>query len=120
MRIDARPRKQNSHRADAWKRCEPFRQWLRSRKCLLVNKGGCDGWIVAAHVDYAGDKGTGTKVNDRCSIPLCGGPNGHHAAQHRWGWETFEANFKINALEAAKAYWEAWPNRHAWEEGDGD
>ena len=111
-----KPRKQNSHRADAWKRVPGFLQWLRGRPCLLCDRGGCDGKIVAAHVDYAGDKGMGTKVHDRFAIPLCGGFNGHHAAQHAWGWDTFEANFKINALEASKAYWAAWPGRRAYEE----
>lgn len=47
--------------------------------------------------------------------PLCGGFNGHHAAQHSWGWDTFEDNFKINALEASKAYWDSWPGRREWE-----
>ena len=110
-----KPRKQNSHKADAWKRCPQFLQWLRGRPCLLVDRGGCDGKIVAAHVDYAGGKGMGTKVPDMHAVPMCGGFHGHHAAQHAWGWKTFEANFKINALEAAKAYWQAWPGRRQWE-----
>lgn len=107
-----KPRKQNSHRADAWKRCAPFLQWLRGRPCMLVERGGCGGKIEAAHVDYAGDKGMGTKVHDKHCIPLC---SDHHAAQHSWGWQTFEGNFKINALIAAAAYWHAWPGRVSWE-----
>jgi hypothetical protein len=54
----------------------------------------------------------GTKVNDRHAIPMC---DDHHEAQHRWGWQTFEANFKINALADAAVYWAAWPGRFEWE-----
>lgn len=114
-----KPRLQNSHRARDWKRAPSFLQWLRGRPCLLEGKGGCDGKIIAAHVDYAGGKGMGTKVHDKHAVPMCGGPEGHHAAQHRWGWETFEANFGYapgDILLAAEAYWEAWPGRRAWEE----
>lgn len=107
-----KPRKQNSHRADAWKRVPGFLQWLRGRNCMLADRGGCDGKVRACHVDYAGDKGMGTKVHDKHAIPMC---DGHHAAQHSWGWSTFEGNFKINALLAAEAYWRAWPGRSAWE-----
>lgn len=90
---------------------------------MLADKGGCDGKIVAAHVDYAGDKGMGTKVSDCFTVPLCGGPGGHHAAQHSWGWDTFEANFKMrpgDTLEASRAYWRAWPGRVVWEAEHGD
>lgn len=79
---------------------------------MLADKGGCSGKIEAAHVDYAGDKGMGTKVSDRHCIPLC---SEHHRCQHNWGWLTFETNFKINALSASIAYWQAWPGRVAWE-----
>lgn len=112
------PRKKNSGRP-AHKSAPGYLQWLRGRPCLLADKGGCDGKIVAAHVDYAGDKGMATKVSDRYAVPMCGGPNGHHACQHNAGWRTFEANFKVDCLEASKAYWEAWPGRRAWENGDG-
>jgi hypothetical protein len=70
--------------------------------------------MEAAHVDYAGDKGMGTKVSDRFAIPLC---SDHHALQHAVGWQTFEGNFKFNGLIAAQAYWHAWPGRVAWEAG---
>lgn len=110
------PRKRNSHRADAWKRVPPFLQWLRGRNCLLADRGGCAGKVWACHVDYAGDKGIGTKVNDRHCVPMC---DGHHANQHNWGWKSFEANFRIDALMAANAYYRAWPGRAAWENRDG-
>lgn len=112
-----RPRHKNAGRP-AHKSAHSFLQWLRGRPCLLAERGGCEGRIEAAHVDYAGDKGIGTKVSDRYAIPLC---SEHHRTQHTWGWQTFEANFKIvpNALEASKAYWKAWPGRVRWEADNG-
>jgi hypothetical protein len=107
-----RPRRQNSHRADATKRAPGYLQWLRGRPCRLADRGGCAGKVRACHVDYAGDKGMATKVSDRHAIPMC---DEHHRCQHTWGWQTFEANFKINALADAAAYWTAWPGRFAWE-----
>jgi hypothetical protein len=110
-----RPRLENSHRADSWKRAPGFLQWLRGRPCLLVDKGGCEGKMEAAHVDYAGGKGIGTKVHDKHCIPLC---SEHHRVQHAWGWDTFEGNFGMgpgDAAQAAEAYWNAWPGRVAWE-----
>lgn len=83
---------------------------------MIVDRGGCSGRIESAHVDYAGDKGMGTKVSDRFCVPLC---EEHHRVQHQHGWQTFEGNFKINALEASKAYWNAWPGRVAWERENG-
>lgn len=109
------PRKQNSRRADFYTRAPGYLQWLRGRPCLLVAKGGCDGKIVAAHVDYAGDKGMGRKVADMHAVPMC---NEHHRNQHNWGWDTFEANFGMkpgDTLMAAEAFWTAWPGRKAWE-----
>lgn len=109
------PRRRNAGRPKhktAWS----YLAWLRGRPCALDNRGGCGGRMEAAHVDYAGDKGMGTKVSDRFTIPLC---SDHHRSQHQWGWESFEANFKFNALLAAQAYWHAWPGRRSWEEAHG-
>jgi hypothetical protein len=111
MRVNTRPRKQNAPRP-AWKVAEAFKQWLRGRPCMIADRGGCWGRIEAAHVDYAGGKGMGTKVADRFCVPMC---SEHHRVQHQHGWPAFEANFKINALEASKAYWSAWPGRAKWE-----
>lgn len=114
IRVDTRPRKQNSRKADFYLRAPQFRQWLRGRPCLLETKGGCEGRLEAAHVDYAGGKGVGIKVHDKHCIPLC---QEHHRVQHSWGWETFEANFGMkpgDAAMAADAYWKAWPGRVAW------
>ena len=116
-----RPRKRNSPRP-AEKSAKGFLQWLRGRECLCAG-GGCDGRIEAAHVDYAGDKGMGTKVSDRHAVPLC---SRHHAWQHQHGWPLFErwwlgggAKAEGYALKAAAAYWRAWPGRAAWEAKNG-
>jgi hypothetical protein len=120
MRIDARPRKRNSPRP-VEKSAPGFLQWLRGRDCFIATHGragssiACGGKIEAAHVDYAGDKGVGTKVSDRFSIPLC---SFHHRLQHDKGWQTFEGKFLGTvgmAKAAAEAFWKAWPGRGAWE-----
>lgn len=102
-----RPRLQNSHRADGFKRCEPFLKWLRGRPCRLEHTGECSGKIRACHVDYAGDKGMGTKVSDHFSIPMC---DHHHDLQHRLGWASFEKSYRFNALSESIHFWETWLN----------
>lgn len=114
-----KPRKQNSHRADSWKRCEPFLKWLRGRPCFLVGKGECSGSIAACHFDPWGDKGTGTKVSDSASFPMCGGPGGHHDEQHRIGWQSFQRKHGFDGRDVVTAYWTEWltstPMGRAWE-----
>lgn len=114
LRADFGPRHRNRGRPPE-KSCPSFLKWLRGRNCILSYTGGCDGKIVAAHVDYAGGKGIGTKVADKFAVPMCGGPNGHHAEQHRQGWTYFETKYQINALALASAFYQAWPSRVAWE-----
>jgi hypothetical protein len=115
MRVDTRPRKRNSPRI-AEKSAPGFLQWLRGRVCFASGSLGCDGRIEAAHVDYAGDKGMGSKVSDKFAVPLC---SAHHREQHQVGWREFEiARCKGRvgaALEASERYWRAWPGRIAWE-----
>lgn len=112
MRVDTRPRKRNAPRPAA-KSAPGFLKWLRGRACKVC---GDTGRMEAAHVDHGGDKGMGTKASDRFAIPLCGGPEGHHAEQHRIGWGTFQARYNFDALACANAYWNAWPGRKAWED----
>lgn len=114
MRVDVRPRKRNAPRP-AEKSAPAFLQWLRGRECLAASTNGCIGKMEAAHVDYAGDKGMGTKVSDRFAVPMCAG---HHRMQHAFGWHTFEREcFGIagHALAASMHYWRSWPGRIAWE-----
>ena len=110
MKIDFGPRKKNSHRADKEKRCPQYLQWLRGRPCLIG--GTCAGRIEAAHVDYAGDKGMGTKPSDRYAVPMCAH---HHAEQHKSGVKTFEKRHTVNLLDASNQYWAKWLGRVSWE-----
>lgn len=110
MRVDTRPRKRNAPRP-RWKVALGYLQWLRGRCCLIGHD--CEGKIQACHVDYAGDKGMGTKVSDRFAVPMCAH---HHREQTDGGMQTFEAKHRVNLLKAAEAYWNAWPGRHEWEQ----
>ena len=106
-----------------WKVALAFHQWIRGFACI-INNDECDGKIEAAHVDYAGDKGMGTKVSDRYAVPLC---RFHHREQHghegkfsaHGGWPTFEKKYKINAIEISRKLWRLWPGRSAWEKKNG-
>lgn len=112
MRIDTRPRKRNAPRP-AEKAAPGFLQWLRGRECMVAPHPACEQQrLEAAHVDYAGGKGVGTKVADRWAVPLC---SHHHREQHRIGWKTFERIYLIDCKSAAEQYWRAWPGRIAWE-----
>lgn len=67
------------------------------------------------HLDFAGDKGMGTKVSDRYAVPGC---SGHHGLQHRIGWPEFVAAMgtsKAAMLRAADILWRSWPGRAKWE-----
>ena len=118
MRVDTRPRKKNSQRADEVRRVPPYLKWLRGRKCA-ANRSTvpCEGFMEAAHVDHAGGKGVGLKVADEHALPLCAG---HHARQHRRGWLTFERECLggKSAVAMAAAYWNEWlfntPMGKAW------
>ena len=115
MRVSTAPRKRNSPRL-AEKSAPAFLQWLRGRSCLFEGMAvPCGGKTEAMHVDYAGDKGMGTKVSDRFCVPGC---TAHHALQHRLGWDSFEVEIRIAqgaTLIFAKGYWDRWPGRIAWE-----
>lgn len=106
----SRPRRQNSHKSDGEKRCEPFLKWIRGRDCILASKRDhvCEGKVRACHVDYAGDKGMGTKVSDRHSVPMCDGA--HREQTDVLGWGPFEAKWGIGALALAAQLWGIWLN----------
>lgn len=46
----------------------------------------------------------GTKPSDFYAISLCGGPNGHHAEQHRIGERSFAAKYSLDMLALADEY----------------
>jgi len=109
----------NRHRnapRPAWKVADAFRQWLRGRPCACAGKNpNCGGPIRSAHVDYAGTKGIGTKVDDRFCIPLS---DYFNKTQHAIGWHTFETRYLNgpgSGLMLSNEYWAAWPGRSRWE-----
>jgi hypothetical protein len=109
-----RPRRKNAGRP-VEKRAPGFLQYARGRECLFVGRGDCDGKIEAMHLDFAGDKGIGTKCSDRYAVPSC---QAHHRRQHNKGWLTFlrDVNLTKNDLMIAAArLWNAWPGRVSWE-----
>jgi hypothetical protein len=107
IRVNARPRRKNSGKADALRRCEGHLQWLRGRPCLLDRRAVCGGRIEAAHVDHAGGKGMAIKTFDANAVPLC---SDHHAEYHR-GARTFEAMYAIDLVAAARRYAALSPHR---------
>lgn len=114
MKVDTRPRHKNAGRPPE-KEARGFRQWLRGRPCIFADHGGCEGKIEAAHLDFAGGKGVGSKVADRYSVPMC---SAHHRLQHNKGWVTFPRSMgvtKEQLMLAAARLWNAWPGRIAWE-----
>jgi hypothetical protein len=114
MRVSTAPRRKNAPRI-AEKAAPGFLQWLRGRDCVWGGCGECSGKMEAAHLDFAGDKGMGTKVSDRFAVPMCAN---HHWLQHRYGWDTFLTSqhaTKEMALNAAAKFWREWPQRLAWE-----
>jgi hypothetical protein len=114
LRFDPSPRKKNAGRPPE-KDARGFLQWLRGRECAFALYGGCEGRIEAMHLDFAGGKGTGTKVADKFALPCC---SGHHLRQHTKGWATFLKEIGVNKealLSAADRFWKAWPGRPKWE-----
>ena len=108
-----KPRKQNSHRADDWKRCDPFLRWLRRLPCFisLQDKGHiCEGKVRACHFDPWGDKGVGTKVSDQASFPMC---DKAHGEQHSRGWQSFQRSYEFDGRDVVTAYWLEWSSTPA-------
>jgi hypothetical protein len=103
------PRKQNSHRADEWKRCEPYLAWLRKRPCFLTLQDPshvCFGKVRACHYDPWGDKGMGTKVSDNAAMPICDG--GHAEQTDQLGWPLFEEKYNFDGRDVVTRYWLQW------------
>lgn len=104
-----RPRKQNSHRADELKRCEPYRRWLRRLPCFLSihdHKHECFGLVRACHFDPIGDKGMSSKVCDAAELPMCDG--GHGEQTDDLGWPDFQKRYAFDGGHVCIAYWTEW------------
>jgi len=92
------PRKhKNSGKQNAGKRWPQHLQFVRGFKCV-ADGSACNGKIEAAHVDFAGGKGIGMKVDDRFTIPAC---TFHHSLQHSNGWPWFQRVYGVDALKVA-------------------
>ncbi len=112
--LKIKPKRQNSGKADQFRRFPKHLQWLRGRACIIEGRKGhvCNGKIEAAHVDDAGGKGTGIKVADYHAVPAC---HDAHAEMHR-GARTWQRKYSIILAEAAKVYAKASPHRALWED----
>lgn len=106
-----RPRNENSHRSDEWKRCEPYLKWLRGRECFIALQDRthvCAGKVRSCHYDPWGDKGMGTKVSDNACLPMC---DAAHAEQtDKLGWPKFEAKYGFDGRNVVTHYWLQWLN----------
>lgn len=74
-------------------------RWMKMLPCLVCRKCPTE----VAHVKSRGAGGTAADT-----VPLCGGPNGHHAQQHRVGIETFQRIHGLDLQEEARKVEEAW------------
>lgn len=115
-----KPRIEKSHRADEWKRCEPYRKWLKTRPCFLAvhaaRRHKCEGKVRPCHFDPWGDKGVSTKVSDMACMPLCDGA--HMLQTDILGWPDFQRTFGFDGRDVVTAYWLEWsegtPMGRAW------
>lgn len=67
--------------------------WIRTLPCAVR---GCPGISQAAHVRMNTGGGMGLKPPDCWTVPLCGGPHGHHAEQHQRGHSEFDKEHNLN------------------------
>lgn len=118
IRVDTRPRKRNSHRADSERRFPQHLQWLRGRPCLIEGRAGhvCTGRMEASHSDADGSKGMGLKSHDFTAVPLC---RGAHEEKDRIGLLTWQAKYGVNHAEAGREYGRKSPHRARWADIDG-
>lgn len=91
-----------SHRENAGKRSPGHCNFVRSHECCVP---GCDRRpIEVAHVRTGTGGGLGVKPSDKWTISLCGGPEGHHAEQHRIGEASFEKKYAISMKVLAEEF----------------
>lgn len=59
--------------------------FIRSLPCAICGRKPCDAAHLRAPNRMLGktEAGTAAKPDDRWATPLCSGPDGHHAEQHR-------------------------------------
>jgi len=74
-------------------------EFIQSLPCIVCGRGP----VEAAH---AKSRGAGGGPDDL--LPLCGGPDGHHAEQHRIGVRTFEKRHGVNLKASAAVHARLW------------
>lgn len=96
--LTRRKRPKMGVREDAVIRSESHKQFIRGFACALFGKEGhvCTGKIEAAHARTGTNGSMGKKPGDDWCLPLCGGPDGAHAEQHRLGESAFEKKYGID------------------------
>jgi hypothetical protein len=105
MALPARIPKQRN-RSLRW-RSPAHCDFVRSHHCCVP---GCQNMpIEVAHVRAGSDAGMGRKPSDWFTVSLCGGPDGHHAEQHRIGEASFQELHKINLHALAGEFAKASP-----------
>lgn len=113
IRVDTRPRRRNSCRADVDRRFPQHLQWLRGRPCLLAGKAAheCSGQMEASHSDADGMKGVGLKSPDFHAVPLC---SAAHQEKDRIGRKSWEAKYGVDHFAAGREYGRLSPHRARW------
>ena len=114
MRIDVRPRKQNSRRNEEGRTFPAHLAWLRKRPCLVADKPGhsCSGRMEAHHVNEGHQRGMGQRAPDYMAVPVC---SAAHRAIHDAGHKTWQLRHGVNLLDAAAEYARRSPHRALWE-----
>jgi hypothetical protein len=118
LRVDIRPRGQNSGKSAALRRFPIHLQWLRGRPCAIAGREGhvCEGKVEASHSDADGTKGMSLKSADFHAVPLC---SAAHRELHQTGLQTWQAKYKVNHAEQGRAYGRQSPKRGLWAHIDG-
>jgi len=105
------PKLKRKKRREQQVRSPAHLRFVRAHACSVP---GCERRpIEAAHV--GGDKGVSLKCGDHMTISLCGGPDGHHAEQHRVGIKTFAATYRMDLTALAAEFWKQSPARIKYE-----
>lgn len=101
------PRRHKMRSGPDPKRCAEYLRFLRKLPCFVCWKMGRLQAFnsEACHVPDAASRGVSTKVADRWAMPLCGGPQGHHAEQTQHGWQTFASRHDFDPRYLAEQYW---------------
>jgi hypothetical protein len=101
------PKERN--RTERW-RSPAHCNFVREHECVVP---GCTRRpIEVMHVRRGSDAGLGRKPSDYFTVSGCGGPEGHHAEQHRIGEESFEAKYGLDLLALATEFAAESPKAH--------